>query len=95
MRLVLLPLAALAAALMYQATNPAIYYMIGMGVYFWAYSEGEVGSLGPPLPSNKALTEYSDCGREAMESSSASSPRKGLDGSLACLTLVLIPLGLQ
>lgn len=41
-RLVVLPLTALAAALLYQATNPAIYYIIGMVVYFWAYSEGEV-----------------------------------------------------
>jgi len=41
-RLVFLPLAALAAALLYQATNPALYYTIGMGVYFWGYSEGEV-----------------------------------------------------
>jgi len=41
-RLVVLPMAGLAAALLYQATNPAIYYMIGMVVYFWAYSEGEV-----------------------------------------------------
>jgi len=41
-RLVIYPIAALAAALLYQATNPAIYYVIGMGVYFWAYSEGEV-----------------------------------------------------
>ncbi|TVY83347.1 hypothetical protein LSUE1_G000996 [Lachnellula suecica] len=41
-RLVALPMAALMAALLYQATNPAIYYTIGMGVYFWAYSEGEV-----------------------------------------------------
>jgi len=41
-RLVVLPLAALSAALLYQATNPAIYYTIGMGVYFWAYSEGEI-----------------------------------------------------
>ena len=41
-RLIILPLSALAAALMYQTTNPAIYYMVGMGVYFWAYSEGEV-----------------------------------------------------
>jgi len=40
-RLIALPLAALAAALMYQSTNPAIYYTIGMAVYFWAYSEGE------------------------------------------------------
>jgi hypothetical protein len=41
-RLVVIPVAALAAALLYQATNPAIYYIIGMVVYFWAYSEGEV-----------------------------------------------------
>lgn len=41
-RLVLYPLAALAAALMYQSTNTAIYYFIGMIAYFWAYSEGEV-----------------------------------------------------
>ena len=38
----LLPLSALAAIMVYQATNPAIYYLIGVGVYFWAYSEGEV-----------------------------------------------------
>ncbi|CZR50980.1 uncharacterized protein PAC_00855 [Phialocephala subalpina] len=41
-RLVVLPLVALAAALLYQGTNPAIYYTIGMVVYFWGYSEGEV-----------------------------------------------------
>ncbi|PQE04025.1 PRO41 protein [Rutstroemia sp. NJR-2017a BVV2] len=41
-RLVILPLTALAAALLYQATNPAIYYTIALAVYFWAYSEGEV-----------------------------------------------------
>jgi len=41
-RLVIFPVAALAASLLYQATNPAIYYVVGMGVYFWAYSEGEV-----------------------------------------------------
>lgn len=41
-RLVMLPLAALAAALLYQGTNAAIYYTIGMVIYFWGYSEGEV-----------------------------------------------------
>lgn len=41
-RLAFLPLAALAAALIYQGTNAAIYELIGLGVYFWAYSEGEV-----------------------------------------------------
>jgi len=41
-RLAFLPLTALAAALMYQGTNAAIYQLIGLGVYFWAYSEGEM-----------------------------------------------------
>ena len=43
-RLALLPLVALSAALLYQGTNPAIYYVVALGVYFWAYSEGEVSS---------------------------------------------------
>jgi len=42
MRLAVLPVSALAAVLIYQGTNAAIYYVIGMFVYFWAYSEGEV-----------------------------------------------------
>ncbi|KAL2757101.1 hypothetical protein ACRALDRAFT_2103342 [Sodiomyces alcalophilus JCM 7366] len=42
LRLVLLPLTILAASLLYQATNPAIYYLVAMVVYFWAYSEGEL-----------------------------------------------------
>jgi len=41
-RLAFLPLTALAAALMYQGTNAAIYQLVALGVYFWAYSEGEV-----------------------------------------------------
>lgn len=41
-RLIMYPLSALFAALLYQGTDPAIYYLIGVGVYFWAYSEGEV-----------------------------------------------------
>lgn len=40
-RLVVYPLFALAAALLYQATNPAVYYLVGMVAYFWGYSEGE------------------------------------------------------
>lgn len=43
-RLVILPLTALASALLYQATNAAIYYVAAMVIYFWAYSEGEVCS---------------------------------------------------
>jgi len=41
-RLAILPLTTLAAALIYQGTNAALYYLIGMMVYFWAYSEGEI-----------------------------------------------------
>jgi hypothetical protein len=44
-RLAFLPMTALAAALLYQGTNAAIYQVIGLGVYFWAYSEGEVSHL--------------------------------------------------
>ena len=42
MRMMWLPLVSLSSVLMYQATNPALYYLIGLAVYFWAYTEGEV-----------------------------------------------------
>jgi hypothetical protein len=42
LRLMFIPLLALASALMYQSTNAALYYLIGECVYFWAYSDGEV-----------------------------------------------------
>ncbi|KAM0719858.1 hypothetical protein Q7P37_003993 [Cladosporium fusiforme] len=42
-RVLWLPLASLSAILLYQTTNAALYYLIGCGVYFWAYSEGERG----------------------------------------------------
>lgn len=48
-RLAILPLTALSAALIYQGTNAAIYYLIGMIVYFWGYSEGEVSGNYKPL----------------------------------------------
>ncbi|MCJ1245857.1 hypothetical protein MMC30_003061 [Trapelia coarctata] len=40
-RLIVYPLSALLALLLYQGTNAGLYYFIGMGVYFWAFSEGE------------------------------------------------------
>ena len=43
-RLMLMPLLALAAIIMYQGTNAAVYYAIGEILYFWAYSDGEVRS---------------------------------------------------
>jgi hypothetical protein len=46
-RLVMYPLSALCALLIYQGTNSGLYYIIGMMAYFWAYSEGEVSQLLP------------------------------------------------
>jgi hypothetical protein len=43
-RLVIYPLSSLAALLLFQGTNAGIYYLVGMGVYFWAFCEGEVSS---------------------------------------------------
>lgn len=48
-RLAFYPLSALMAVLLYQGTNPAIYYLVGVGVYFWAFSEGEVGRFFTPF----------------------------------------------
>ncbi|CCU76304.1 unnamed protein product [Blumeria hordei] len=41
-RMVFLPVAVLASVLLYQATNSAIYYMVGLIFYAWAHNEGEV-----------------------------------------------------
>ena len=41
-RLLWLPLASLMSVLLYQATNPALYYLVGCAVYFWSYADGEV-----------------------------------------------------
>lgn len=43
-RLVVYPLSALFAVLLYQGTNAALYYVVAVGVYFWAYCGGEVSS---------------------------------------------------
>jgi len=49
-RLAIIPIATLFAALLYQGTNAAIYYMIGMGVYFWGYNEGEIVCMPWKVP---------------------------------------------
>jgi hypothetical protein len=41
-RLAIYPISVFVAILLYQGTNAAIYYMVGIAIYFWAYSEGEV-----------------------------------------------------
>ncbi|KAI9882020.1 MAG: hypothetical protein M1823_006255 [Watsoniomyces obsoletus] len=40
-RLVVYSLSSLVAVLLYQGTNPALYYLIGIGAYLWAFVEGE------------------------------------------------------
>jgi len=45
-RFICLPLAAIVAVFLYQATNAALYYLIGCSVYVAAYRSGEV-SNGP------------------------------------------------
>ncbi|KAK3710478.1 hypothetical protein LTR37_010321 [Vermiconidia calcicola] len=53
-RMVWLPLASLTSILLYQATNPALYYLIGLAAYFWAYAEGEVICATPwTLPARR------------------------------------------
>jgi len=47
-KLFALPLPILAAALMYQSTDPAIYYMIGVFIYLWAVRNGETIRIKPP-----------------------------------------------
>lgn len=42
LRLATFPIGALLAVLLYQGTNSALYYLLGIVIYFWAYSEGEV-----------------------------------------------------
>ena len=46
-RIILYPMCSITALLLYQGTNPGIYYLIGVGVYFWAFSEGEVSRIFP------------------------------------------------
>ncbi|MCJ1339493.1 hypothetical protein MMC09_004783 [Bachmanniomyces sp. S44760] len=41
-RLIVYPVNAMAALLLYQGTNAGLYFIIGMAAYFWAFSEGEV-----------------------------------------------------
>lgn len=56
-RLVVYPISAMACLVLYQATNAGLYYMIGIGIYFWGFCEGEGISPTPwtlPLRMNMA-----------------------------------------
>lgn len=65
LRLLLLPLLSLTCVLMYQSTDAGLYYLIGMAIYFWAYSEGEVCIQNGPLLATP-LTDWPDCLRKAL-----------------------------
>ncbi len=90
LRLVVLPLAALSAALIYQGTNPAIYMLVGIVVYFWAYSEGEVCTpLQARAPARRTNSScLTDHLRQAMDAAATrrppyrSEPRVGHAGEL-------------
>lgn len=49
LRLLLYPGVALCAALMYQGSDPALWFLVATACWFWAFIEGEV-SPGPPPP---------------------------------------------
>jgi len=49
-RIAFYPIAITIAILLYQGTNPALYYAIGGGVYFWAYNEGEIVCMPWKVP---------------------------------------------
>ncbi|KAL2812496.1 uracil-DNA glycosylase-like protein [Aspergillus granulosus] len=61
-RLLLYPLSAILAALIYQGTNAALYYLVGMAVYFWAYSEGEVVCPEPWTLPKRTMSKTTDSG---------------------------------
>lgn len=55
-RMVVYPMAAMSSVILYQATNPAIYYSIGITVWVWAYAEGEqVASVPWTLPKRRSI----------------------------------------
>ena len=55
LRMIIYPINALSSTLIYQGMDPALYYLIGIAVFFWAYIEGEVCSI------NNRLDCYSSC----------------------------------
>lgn len=87
-RLIIYPLSALLAALLYQGTDPAIYYLIGIGVYFWAYSEGEVSFC---IFGNRISRSYANKRMYRLSARSLGLCRNGMDylkhnnGSVWCI----------
>jgi hypothetical protein len=89
-RLLVLPLLALTSVLMYQSTNAGLYYLVGMVVYFWGYSEGEVRSPGLACVSDVVADLVPDCMREAVGTTQAreagTQEARSLSAPLPCFT---------
>jgi hypothetical protein len=84
-RLAVYPLSALMALLLYQGTNAGVYYLVGIGVYFWAYSEGKVCCFYPRLfgwrlNANPCCTERISCAVDVTEEGKEYCCRKGVTG---------------
>lgn len=52
-RLTVYPISVVFGALLYQGTNAAIYYLVGIVIYFWAYSEGEIVCMPWKIPERR------------------------------------------
>jgi hypothetical protein len=82
-RFVIYPLFALTSLLQYQSTNAGLYYLIGVGVYFWAFLEGEVSQRQLILLCS-LLIMFPDRMPGAMDTAkkTCSSTRKGIEINL-------------
>lgn len=49
-RLAIYPFSVFMAILLYQGTNAAIYYLVGIAVYFWGHSQGEIVCMPWKVP---------------------------------------------
>lgn len=80
-RLILYPVCSLTALLLYQGTNAGIYYLIGIGVYFWAFSEGEVSGIFSEtrMGEFRLLTRiWIDCLSASLGVTATTSSREGI-----------------
>lgn len=54
-RLAIYPISILLAALTYQGTNAAIYYIVGLIVFFWGHTEGEIVCMPWKVPTRRPV----------------------------------------
>lgn len=67
LRMLWIPLMSLSCALLYQAMDPALFYLIGLVAYFWAYAEGEVSHGLRHTALFSALTCYAGDMRSTLD----------------------------